>query len=273
MLTGLSRYEQQAAAIARELRLLRQEASPPPSRSAVELAGDLGISLDPWQRAVLTTAARDILLLCARQTGKSTVAGLLALHQAIYEPGSLVLVVSPSERQSKRLLKTVRRHYGAVRSIAPSVSEVMLTLELRNGSEIHALPGSEATLRGFADVDLILIDEAARVEDALYASIRPMLAISRGTLIALSTPFGRRGWFHREWTEGGSAWHREKVTAYDCPRIDPAWLEQERASMGDWWFDQEFLCEFKDAIDSYFRGQDIAAAASEDVRPLFAEVA
>src|SRR5215210_5274428 len=228
MLTGLATYERQVAAIAREVRLPREETSPPPTRSAVDLAGDLGLALDPWQRDVLTTSARDILLLCARQTGKSTVAGLLALHQAIYEPGSLVLVVSPSERQSKRLLKTVRRHYGAVRSIAPAVSEGMLALELRNGSEIHALPGSEATLRGFADVDLILIDEAARVDDSLYSSVRPMLAISRGTLIALSTPFGRCGFFWREWSEGGPTWHRAKVTAWDCPRISREWLEEER---------------------------------------------
>lgn len=273
MLTGLSRYEQQAAAIARELRLLRQDAEPAPTRSAVELANDLGISLDPWQREALTTPARDILLLASRQAGKSTVSGILALHQAVYTPGSLILVVSPSERQSKRLLRTVRRHYGAVRAVAPAVTEGMLTIELRNGSEIHALPGREATVRGFSEVDLLIIDEAARVDDALYASIRPMLALSRGKLIALSTPFGKRGFFHREWTEGGPAWHRAKVTAYECPRIPRDWLEAERARIGDWWFDQEYCCIFKDAIDSFFRGEDIAAAASEDVQPLFAEVA
>jgi hypothetical protein len=271
MPTGLATYERQAAAIAREVRLLRQDAEPAPTRSAVELAGDLGLALDPWQRDVLTTSARDILLLCARQAGKSTVAGLLALHQAVYEPGSLVLVVSPSERQSKRLLKTIRRHYGALRAMAPSVSEGMLALELRNGSEIHALPGTEATPRGFADVDLILIDEAARVDDSLYSSVRPMLAISRGTLIALSTPFGRRGWFHREWDEGGPSWHRAKVTAWDCPRISRDWLEQERARIGSWWFEQEFECAFKDAVDSFFRGEDIAAAIDSSVTPLFGD--
>src|SRR5215212_2086540 len=269
MVSGLAAYERQAAAIAREVQLLRHAASPPPLRTAVELAADLGIILDPWQRDALTTSARDILLLASRQAGKSTVSGIMALHQAIYTPGSLVLVVSPSERQSKRLLRTVRRHFGAVRAIAPAVSEGMLTLELSNGSEIHALPGKEATVRGFSDVDLLIIDEAARVDDALYASIRPMLALSRGKLIALSTPFGRRGFFYREWTEGGPSWHRAKVTAYECPRIPLDWLEAERARIGDWWFEQEYLCMFKDAIDSFFRGEDIEAAASADVQPLF----
>jgi hypothetical protein len=270
MLTGLASYERQAAAIARELRLLRQDTEPTPERSPVQLASDLGLSLDPWQSAVLTTSARDILLLAARQTGKSTVSGIMALHQAVYVPGSLVLVVSPSERQSKRLLRTVRRHYAAVRAIAPAVTEGMLTLELRNGSEIHALPGKEATIRGFADVDLLLIDEAARVDDALYAAIRPMLALSRGKLIALSTPFGKRGFFYREWTEGGPAWHRAKVTAYDCPRIPRDWLEAERDRIGQWIWEQEFLVEWKDAVDSYFRSEDIEAMAA-DIAPLFAQ--
>jgi hypothetical protein len=273
MSTGLAVYERQAAAIAREVQLLRHASSPSLLRTAVELAADLRITLDAWQRDALTTSARDILLLASRQAGKSTVSGIMALHQAVHKPGSLVLVVSPSERQSKRLLRTVRRHYDAVRAIAPAVAEGMLTIELRNGSEIHALPGKESTIRGFSDADLLIIDEAARVDDSLYAAIRPMLALSRGKLIALSTPCGRRGFFYREWTEGGPSWHRAKVTAYECPRIPRDWLEAERARIGSWWFEQEYLCEFKDAIDSFFRSEDIAAAASTDVQPLFAEVA
>jgi hypothetical protein len=265
MLTGLASYERQAEAIARELRLLRQDAEPAPSSTAVELASDLGLSLDLWQREALTTSAQDILLLCSRQAGKSTVAGLLALHQAVTTPDSLVLVVSPSERQSKRLLRTVRRQYDAVRAMAPAVTEGMLAIELRNGSEIHALPGREGTIRGFSKVDLLIIDEAARVDDNLYAAIRPMLALSRGKLIALTTPFGRRGFFYREWTEGGLGWHRAKVTAWDCPRISHDWLEHERARIGSWWFEQEFECEFKDATDQFFGTNYVQAALSEDV--------
>ena len=78
MLTGLSAYQRQAAVVAREVQLLRQAASPPPPRTAVELAVDLGIGLDAWQADALTTAARDILLLASRQAGKSTVSGIMA---------------------------------------------------------------------------------------------------------------------------------------------------------------------------------------------------
>ncbi len=268
---GMAGLERQAAVLAREIHLTRQQVSvtKAPWRSPVQLAGDLGLALDPWQRDALATEARDILLRCSRQAGKSTIAAILALHAAVYVPGSLTLILSPTERQSKRLLRTVRRHYAAFRTQAPAVSEGLLSIELRNGSEIHALPGTEGTVRGFADVDLLIIDEAARVDDDLYATVRPMLAVSGGRLIALSTPFGKRGFFYREWTEGGPAWHRAKVTAYDVPRIPQAWLEQERSKIGDWWFRQEFLVEFMEAEGQLFRDDDIDTAVTSVVRPLF----
>jgi Terminase large subunit, T4likevirus-type, N-terminal len=268
MLTGYATLERQAAAISRDLRLLQQAASPPLSRTAVEMATDLGIALDPWQADALTTPARDILLLCSRQAGKSLVAALLALREAVYRPGSLVLALSPSERQSKRLLRVIRRYYAALQRQAPAISEGVLGLELRNGSEIHALPGREGTIRGFSEVDLLIIDEAARVADDLYASVRPMLAISQGRLIALSTPFGKRGFFHREWTEGGPDWHRAKVTAYDVPRIPVAWLEAERARIGDFWFLQEYGCQFMDSDDQLYATDLVLAAVSREVASL-----
>ena len=57
---------------------------------------------------------------------------------------------------------------------------------------------------------------------------------------------------------------------HDVPRISPAWLEAERAAIGDWWFSQEYECVFRDAVDSYFRGEDIEAMAA-DIAPLFAQ--
>ena len=235
----------------------------------VRLARRAGLEPDNWQAALLRGDARQAILLCSRQSGKSTVSAVLAAHQAIYAPGSLVLALSPSLRQSRELFAKCLAVYRALDRPVPAAAETKLEIELANGSRLVALPGKEATIRGFSGVALLLVDEAARVPDALYQAVRPMLAVSGGRLVLLSTPFGRRGFFHREWSEGGPAWERVKVTADDCPRIPPAWLAQERATVGDWWFEQEYGCEFKDAIDSYFRGEDIEAMASLDVEPLF----
>lgn len=80
---------------------------------------------------------------------------------------------------------------------------------------------------------LLLADEASRIPDALYHAVTPMLAVSGGRLIALSTPYGQRGWWHEAWT-AGEGWERIKITARDCPRIPAVWLEEERRSMPRW---------------------------------------
>ena len=269
MVASLAALTNRAALMRRQLHELRQ-ADPAilTARSAIELAARTGTALDPWQARALSTGARNIMLLASRQAGKSTVADVAGLQQAVDVPGSLTLIVSPTERQSKRLLKSIRKRYAHVRSESPAVTEGMLSLELRNGSEIHALPGSEETIRGFSSVDLLILDEGARVPDSLYASVRPMLAISNGRLLALSTPFGRRGWFYDEWTNG-EGWHRELVKATDSPRISAEFLEQERRSLPEIWFRQEYMCEFVETVDQIFGYDLLDAALSDDVEPLF----
>lgn len=238
----------------------------------VRLAERAGLVPDPWQAGLLRSDARQSILLCSRQSGKSTTTAVLAAHEALYAPGSLILLLSPSLRQSAELYRKVRAVVATVADDGPKpAEESALRLELTNGSRIVSLPGKEATIRGFSGVALLIVDEASRVPDALYHAVRPMLAVSGGRLVLLSTPFGRRGFFWKEWAAGGPGWKRVKVTAFDCPRIDPAWLAEERLAIGDWWFDQEYGCEFKDAVDSYFRSEDIDAVASPDVVPLFAE--
>src|SRR5919199_3284635 len=165
----------------------------------VALAQQAGLDPDPWQRDVLRSTAPRVLLNCSRQSGKSTISALLALHTALYTPSALVLMLSPSLRQSAELFRKGLDLYRALGRPVPAQAETSLRLELEGGSRIISLPGSEATIRGYSGVRLLVIDEAARVEDTLYGSLRPMLAVSNGRLIALSTPFGRRGWWVEAW--------------------------------------------------------------------------
>ena len=94
-----------------------------------------------------------------------------------------------------------------------------------------------------------------------------MLAVSHGRLVALSTPFGKRGWFFDEW-EKGAGWERVKITAAQCPRIGAAFLAEERLALGQRWYSQEYFCSFEDAIDAVFLQADIQAAIRGDVQPL-----
>jgi hypothetical protein len=79
----------------------------------------------------------------------------------------------------------------------------------------------------------------------LYRAVRPMLAVSRGRLVILSTPFGRRGFFYRAWEDKATNWLRFQVRAERVPRIGRAFLDEELRTLGRSWFNQEYGCSFE----------------------------
>lgn len=239
----------------------------------VAFASRLGVDPDPWQRDLLNSGSRRVLLNCSRQSGKSTMAAVLALHRALYHPGSLVLCLAPALRQSQELFAKLGTFYGALGEPLRAYGERKLSLELTNGSRIVTFPGSERTVRGFSGASLLIVDEAARVDDDLYFAVRPMLAVSGGALMMLSTPYGRRGVFFEEYTNG-TGWEKYEVTAEQCPRISSEFLEEERRALGQWWYRQEYFCSFEEAEGAFFREEDLSRALTlKDLStaPLFPE--
>ncbi len=224
-----------------------------------------GLTPDPWQTHLLRRPERHILLTCSRQSGKSTVAAALAVHTACFQPGSLTLIVAPSLRQSAELFRKVLDAYRALGQPVPIRVISHPRLELANHSRIIGLPGRESTIRAFSKVALLVVDEAARVPDELYRSLRPMLAVSHGRLVCLSTPFGQRGFFYNEWTDTTVPWQRVQVTWRDCPRITPDFITAERAAMGDSWCRQEYECSFESLAGVVY--PDFAALAACGLAP------
>jgi hypothetical protein len=229
----------------------------------------LGFNPDPSQERVLRWTGKRLLLNCSRQWGKSTTTSVLAVHEAVFRPDSLILVVSPSLRQSSELFRKVSEFMERLPLKPDCIEDNRLALQLQNGSRIVTLPSKEATVRGFSGATLIIEDEASRVDDFLYKTMRPMLAVSGGRLVLMSTPHGRRGHFWDAWDTGGTVWERISVKANDCPRIPTSFLDEERASLGDWWYRQEYMCEFMDAVDHVFSHKLVMNAISADVKPLF----
>jgi hypothetical protein len=234
----------------------------------VAFARRLGLDPDPWQEDLLRSSSDRVLLNCSRQSGKSTISAIIALHRALYHPGSLVLALAPALRQSQELFGKVASFYRDLGRPVPPQGERKLSLELENGSRIITLPGSEKTIRGFSGVALLVVDEAARVDDELYFAVRPMLAVSGGSLMMLTTPYGKRGAFYEEWT-GGVGWERFRVSASECPRISEEFLEEERAALPGWVYRQEYECSFEETEDQVFTTSMIERAVTSEVTPLF----
>jgi hypothetical protein len=180
----------------------------------------------------------------------------------------LVLCLAPALRQSQELFGKVLGFYRDLgRPVSPQ-GERRLSLELENGSRIVTLPGTEKTIRGFSGTSLLILDEAERVEDELYFAVRPMLAVSGGALMMLSTPYSKRGVFYEEWISG-RGWERYEIPASQCPRISEGFLEEERASLPPFIFRQEYECSFEDTEDQVFTTDLIDRALTDEVEPLF----
>lgn len=238
---------------------------------------------DPWQSRLLYSGNKRIMELCSRQAGKSLVAAAKALQIILLQAKALVLILSPSQDQSKEFFKAkfLRLWRALGRPLAVKPANVF-DLELANGSRIMAMPANEETIRCYSDVALLVLDEASRISDDLYDAVTPMLAASQGSIIGLSTPFGKRGWFWREW-EGRDAegvpmanpiekWDRYAVTADMVPRFTKAFLASELARKGRRKFQQEYYLEFVEADDAVFRQEDIDRLVKEDLKPLFEDI-
>ena len=227
----------------------------------------LGFQPDDWQADVLRWHGTKLLLNCCRQSGKSTLSAILAAHRAIYYAKSLILCVSPTLRQSSELFRKVSDFLNVLPVRPALVEDNRLSCTLKNGSRIVSLPSKEGTVRGYSSPSLIIEDESARVHDDVHLAVRPMLAVSRGQHILMSTPFGKRGHFYEAW-EHDASWTKVRVTAEQCPRISADFLASERRVMPHAWYAAEYGCEFTEAVDAVFAEADIDAALCHNLPPL-----
>jgi hypothetical protein len=225
---------------------------------------------DPWQADVLREPSKRVLLCCSRQVGKSTTLAVMALHTALYRAGSLVLLLSPTDRQSKNLFDKVVAFHRRLKEKPNLKEDNIHSMTFTSGSRIISLPGNNAdTIRGYSAPTLVVLDEAAFIKDALVTAVGPMMALGRGKLVMLSTPNGKRGAFYTAWSGDSSDWRRIEVKADECPRIDRDYLAQQRRERGDLLFGQEYECQFIATQDQFFSEGAIEKMFSTAGEPIF----
>lgn len=275
-------------------------------QDAVSLMRLAGMEPDPMQQEVVQASGHH-LVLAHRQRGKSQIAASVAFADALQYPGCLDLIVSRSLRQSRELFRKVRHFYDLIQPCGLK-KDTENELELETGSRIISLPGNAETLVGFSSVHRLILEEAARIPDSTYYALRPMLARSGGTILAITTPFGRRGWFYEAWSgqtvdqnldvatverlladldfpigeysEPGLVmpealdgtvyqWTKTFAPVTYYPRLSKAYIANERLQVPDLWFRQEWLCEFVELGAVVFPYDDLVAMLADDITPLF----
>ncbi len=223
-----------------------------------------GEAPDGWQREALTSSASRQIYLACRQAGKSLTAATLATWTALYTRNALVLLLSPTLRQSGEIFRKAKNVYTEAGRPVPATGETQLTLDLKNGSRIVSLPGSkEGTIRGYSKVALLVVDEAAYVSDDLFASVFPMLAVSGGRMVMLGTPNAKRGFLYQSWVSAEN-WERFEITADDVPRISEAHVDEARRKYGERHVQQEYYVEFLDSEYQVFERDEVDRLFSEE---------
>jgi hypothetical protein len=226
-----------------------------------------GLQPDPFQEEICRSA-QDTLVLVSRQGGKTTAAGCAAAHRALYQPGSTIVIIAPIQKQAVEVRRTAEQFLrAAVPGLEPT-SSTETRIELANGSRIIALPSEPHTIRGYA-VHLLIIDEAARVTDEVFTAALPMLVVTGGRIIALTTPSGPQGWFYHAYMDGSHKWKRIRLRADECNRIPAAQLARDRSLMTEARFAAEYECEFSDAIGAVFHSSHVYAARDTTLQPLY----
>jgi hypothetical protein len=229
----------------------------------------LGFGPDEWQARLLRSRFRQVIMNCGRQVGKSTVVAALALHTALYSPGGLILVIAPSQRQSRELF--IKVHGFLQRLEPPEVleEETKLSLMLGNGSRVVVLPGDNPrTVRGYSAPELIIEDEAAFVADETYDALIPMLAATAtGRIVLMSTPYVASGHFYMIWQNADDSWDRFEMPTTKCSRVDPDWLAKRRRE-DPLRFDREYLCQFGNPENSLFTPEMLDRMVVNDYEPL-----
>lgn len=231
----------------------------------------------PYQKEALQgiESKRFSTLMWARQTGKSFLVSYYAIKRCVQFNNHRVVVISPSERQSKELLDKVKRHVQALKIAGVEFFEdtEVFQLEARfpNGSKIIALPSKPETVRGFSGD--VIMDETAFFEKGfeVYQAVFPTITRNRNyKLIAISTPKTKKDLFYHLWhiaQEDPENWFSYKLTIYDAVQkglnINP---EELRAGIrNELAWKSEYLCEFVDDEDVLLPYEVIQACEEDGV--------
>lgn len=228
------------------------------------------IKLDPWQIQFLDDRrpeARRVLLNISRQLGKSSATGWYSAHYLVHNPNSLVIVAANGLRQAIELGLKIKAALTAAKATLTEENKTSFTLS--NGARCVILPGEASAVRGYSAPDLILCDEMAQCSDELIEALLPMQAVNpKGKFIGLSTPWGRNNHFARFYLTSDS-WVKYKQRADENPRIDPAWLANERSQMIEAVFLSEYCCEFTDGQNAVFGFDRLQDTLSETVIAIY----
>ena len=196
----------------------------------------------------------NMCLRSGRQVGKSTVIGLKAARYGLENPNKLVMVISKTDKQAGLLFSKILFNLNQIDRFQIKKGKDRPTkhlINLKNGTTIHSLAVGDTGfgIMGFT-IDLLIADEAAFIPEEVWNSIIPALAITRGNIWLLSTPFVKEGYYYDCFQDDTfTAFH---TSSEDCPRRDDDFLAHKKATTTKAQYAQMYLGQFVDELRQFF---------------------
>lgn len=208
-----------------------------------------------WQsdviRGVLTRGKGSIhVVKSSRQCGKSVMCESIILKYAVDLRGSFSMYLSPTIKQARKVFKEIVKAISRS-SVFLKSNESFLEITFKNGSTIAFCSAEQGeNLRGYTVSGVLIVDEAAYIEDEVFDAVLPTTDIHKAPIIIVSTPRFRVGFFYDYYVDGLS--RNDTISSYDWSSYDksalisPARLEFYRRRMNKTKFTQDYLGEFCD---------------------------
>ena len=227
----------------------------------------IGQPLWPHQLELARSAARIRSVCSGRQAGKTRTLAVIALHQAFGATDQRVLVVSAGEQAAKDLLAEVSVLASSPLLSGSVIDDERHQITLTNGSSIRSVPASSAQIRGKA-TDLLVIDEAAFVDDDIWTAAKYGIIARPGSRIVLaSTPWGRQDRFFALAYRAGQRAEADHASFHwpstASSMVDAELLAIWRSSSTDREYRREVLAEWVDAQGAYFSDDELEAAVAD----------
>lgn len=236
--------------------------------------------LEEWQQPVYDSVhnagrtGKVFIVKSKRQVGKSCLAALLLIEYAL-KGKCISVVVEPTQAQSRRLFKQINNML-AESGLIKSANSQLLTMEMTNGSEILFKSAEQRdALRGFTVTGLLVIDEAAFIQDEIFEILYPTTDANNAPILIISTPLFCSGEFYKQYMRGLEG--NERIISFDWSTYDTSKylteekLQQYRETISPLKFKSEYLGEFI-SEGSYVFGDINLAVKSSERKPVYAGI-
>lgn len=252
------------------------------------LAGFYGLELDDQElaqwRAITgrdspTEASDELWMVIGRRGGKTQTAALLAVYEAAFNdydsrlsPGEVatVMLLAADRKQARSALRYVT---GLMRS-NPMLERMIVredseSIELNNRTVIEVSTASFRSVRGYTvgavvadEIAFWRSDESANPDTEIINALRPAMATLGGKLIALSSPYARRGalWDHysKHYGKPSDILVAQAASRSMNPtlpeKIIKLALERDPAAAG-----AEYLAQFRSDVETFVQIEAIEA--------------